>query len=286
MFDQVFIAIDGSSKRDSTAIAVVAPNGDDGVRLLNHKIFVPSKDDPIDFEQVEQSLLDYKKKYPRCTIIFDSTQLEFMMQRLRRAGLSCEEFRQTPASITAMTQVLFDLIRYRKLAVYPDQKLRHAITSMLVVEKSTGMRFASSKQQKDHTDVVTALAMACLRCVQRNQSSLQSRFPHYDFSYKGFAADADNPPRLPPEPPPPPQPLQQRMVLVGDSKTGWSLVPDDTDETVGYEPVADLPRNISPADWATAPEYGYTKRQTNVSYIASADDVLRNAYRGAGWSFK
>ncbi|MFZ2078764.1 MAG: hypothetical protein WAV38_19355 [Xanthobacteraceae bacterium] len=194
---QVFIAIDGSSKRDSTAIVIIAADGDDGVRLIDHRIFIPHENDPIDFEQVERVLLDYKKKFPKCTIIFDSTQLEFMMQRLRRAGLSCEEFKQTPANITDMTQVLYDLVRYKKLAVYPNQQLRHAVTNMLVVEKSTGMRFAGSKQQKDHTDSVTALAMAALRCVQRNQSSLRARFPHYDFDYKGFSPDADAPPAQP-----------------------------------------------------------------------------------------
>ena len=245
---QVIIAFDGSSKRDSTAIAVVTPNGDDGVRLLGHKIFVPSKDEPIDFEAVESVLLDYKSKYPRCTIVFDSTQLEFMMQRLRRAGLSCEEFKQTPQNITAMTQVLFDLIRYKKLAVYCDQQLRHAVTSMLVVEKSTGMRFASSKQQKDHTDVVTALAMAALRCVQRNQSSLRARFPHYDFDYKGFSADADAPPAQP----------EPETPFIGNYAEWWKWRPP--------------PRPPLP----TAPKIEPPKeRPTN-----EADRILLQLYRG------
>jgi phage terminase large subunit-like protein len=195
----VFIGIDASTKRDSTAIVVV--NGqNDGVRVVDHKIFVPSTDNPIDFEVVERVLLDLKKKYPLCTIVFDTSQLAFMMQRLSRAGLKTEEFVQNPANLSAMTQNLYDLIRYKKLAVYPNQRLRHAITHALISENSMGQRFAKNKDQKDHNDVVIALAMAALRCTQRHQKSvdLVHKYRAFDPDFR----DEDLPPLLKPEPAP------------------------------------------------------------------------------------
>jgi hypothetical protein len=192
----VFIGVDASVKRDSTAIVVV--NGEkDGVRLVDHKIIIPSSEHPIDFEVIETILLDYKKKHPLCTIVFDISQLAYLAQRLAKTGLKVEEFVQSPANISAMTQNLYDLIRGRKLMVYPNQRLRTAVINALVTENSTGQqRFSKNKDQKTFIDVVVALAMAALRCVQRHQLAvdLSHKYRAFDPNFR----DEDLPP-MPPD---------------------------------------------------------------------------------------
>jgi hypothetical protein len=191
----VFIGVDASVKRDSTAIVVVNGEKDGGVRIDDHKVFVPGANSPISFEVVEKVLLDLKKKYPLCTIVFDTNQLAYLMQRLTKAGVKCEEFVQSPANISAMTQNLDDLVRYKKLQAYPSQQLRHAITHALVTENTMGIRLAKNKDQKDHVDLVTALAMAALRCVQRFTTKPSYRLDVFDENFK----DEDLPPEIEPE---------------------------------------------------------------------------------------
>jgi hypothetical protein len=193
----VFCAVDASTKRDSTAIVAVNGESNDGVRLCFHKIFEPSPGNPIDFAQVEQCLLDLKKRYPLLTIVFDTSQLAFMMQRLSRVGLKVEEFVQNPANLSALTQNLYDLVRYERLSVYPDQKLRNAIVRTCVVEKTSGMRIA--KDRSHQNDCVIALGMAALRCVQRHQKSvdLVHKYRAFDPDFR----DEDLPP-LPSAPEP------------------------------------------------------------------------------------
>jgi hypothetical protein len=60
----VWIGVDASVRRDSTAIvAVTWSQKDQQVRLVNHQIFTPTADNPIDFEaSVEQTILDWYKR--------------------------------------------------------------------------------------------------------------------------------------------------------------------------------------------------------------------------------
>jgi hypothetical protein len=197
----VFAAIDASTKRDSTAIVAVNGQGDD-VRLCFHKIFEPTPGNPIDFAEVEQCLRDLKKRYPLLTIIYDQSQLAFMMQRLASAGFKTEEFVQNPQNLSALTQNLYDLVRYERLSVYPDQKLRNAVVRTVTTENSSGMRIA--KDRSNQNDCVIALGMAALRCVQRHQKKvdLVHKYRAFDPSF----VDEDLP--LPPKPETPKPPVQ------------------------------------------------------------------------------
>jgi hypothetical protein len=197
----VFAAIDASTKRDSTAIVAVNGQGDD-VRLCFHKIFEPTPGNPINFAEVEQCLRDLKKRYPLLTIVYDESQLAFMMQRLASAGFKTEEFVQNPQNLSALTQNLYDLVRYERLIVYPDQKLRNAIVRTVVVEKTSGMRIA--KDRSHHNDCVIALGMAALRCVQRHQKKVD--LVHKYRAFDPDFVDEDLP--LPPKPETPKPPVQ------------------------------------------------------------------------------
>jgi hypothetical protein len=194
----VMIGLDIGIKRDSTAIVVVNGEKDNGVRVDDHKIFLPAPGQPVDLERVEQVLLDYKKKYPNCMIIYDPREMELMAQRLKRLGIRTEEFLQTPSALSALTQNLYDLIRYQRLEVYPNERLRNSVINCVVEEKTTGQRLIRNRSQaKDtHVDVVIALGMAALRCVERHTSSID-----WAYKYRAFDPnfqDEDVPP-IPPE---------------------------------------------------------------------------------------
>ena len=66
------------------------------VRLINHRTFQPTPEDPIDFEAtVERTLRDWCRQYQVKQIMFDPFQLQAVAQRLIKDRLPMQEFPQT-----------------------------------------------------------------------------------------------------------------------------------------------------------------------------------------------
>jgi terminase large subunit-like protein len=165
----VWVAVDASTKRDSTAIVVVTfDKATKKPRLVWHKIINPTKDEPIDFEQhVEEVLLGLKSRFRVRGIYFDPFQMQATSQRMKRAGLNMIEFPQTTANITAASQNLYELIKSEGIVVYPDADIRLAIQRSVAVENPRGWRI--TKEKASHKiDVVVALGMAALAAVKKS----------------------------------------------------------------------------------------------------------------------
>lgn len=170
---QVWVGVDASVKRDSTAIvAVTFDQSAKKVRVVWHRVFQPSPDDPLDFEQtVEKTLLDLRRRFRVREIKFDPFQLVAVAQRLTAQGLPMVEFPQSVPNLTESSTNLYELIKGRNLAVYPDDDIRLAISRCVALETSRGWRIA--KEKASHKiDVVIALAMAALGAVQQGQQSV------------------------------------------------------------------------------------------------------------------
>jgi phage terminase large subunit-like protein len=163
----VWVGVDASTKRDSTALVAVAfDKKTQVVRLVQHRVFTPGPGDPIDFEAtVEATVLDWRKRYHLRKVWFDPFQMVSVAQRLAKAHVPVEEFAQTVPNLTVATSNLFDLIQARSLALYPDADMRLAASRAVIVESSRGWRLDKLKQQHK-IDVVVALSMACLAAVR------------------------------------------------------------------------------------------------------------------------
>jgi hypothetical protein len=159
---QIFVGVDASTKHDSTAIvAVTYDQQSQKVRLVAHKVFQPSPDDPLDFEAtIEETILDLSKRFQIRRVLFDPWQMQAVAQRLTRAGIQIEEYPQTSGNLTSIGQNLYDLINGRNLVAYPDAAMRLAISRAVAIETSRGWRITKEKQSHK-IDVVIALAMAC-----------------------------------------------------------------------------------------------------------------------------
>ena len=158
----VWIGVDASHKHDSTAIvATTFDQATQKVRLVTHRVFQPSPDNPLDFEEtIESTLLELSKRFKVRKVLCDPWQLQAVMQRLVRAGIPVEEYPQTQSSLTAIGQGLFELVQGRNLILYPDADMRLAVSRAVAVETPRGWRI--SKATASHKiDVVIALAMSC-----------------------------------------------------------------------------------------------------------------------------
>ena len=146
----IWVGVDASIKHDCTAI--VATTWDQKaqqVRLVTHRVFQPSPEEPLDFEAtIERTLLDLRKRFLLCKVLFDPYQMQATAQRLTRAGVLVEEFPQSPANLTTISQNLFELIRGQNCFVYPDPDIRLAISRAVAIETPRGWRI--TKQMQSH----------------------------------------------------------------------------------------------------------------------------------------
>jgi phage terminase large subunit-like protein len=168
----VWVGLDASIKHDSTAIvAVTWDQKAQQVRLVTHRIFQPTPEEPLDFEAtIMSTLADLNKRFWVQKVSYDPFQLVAVAQRLSRDGLKMDEFPQTPANLTAASQNLFAIIKGRNLVVYPDADIRRAISRAIAIETPRGWRISKEKQAHK-IDVVVALAMAAYAAVQAQGKS-------------------------------------------------------------------------------------------------------------------
>jgi phage terminase large subunit-like protein len=163
----VWVGVDASVKRDSTAI--VGVTWDDAakkVRVLWHRIFRPSPEEPLDFEAtVEASLLALRDRFALRGVYFDSYQMQRSAQALQRAGVPMIEFPQSVSNLTEASTNLYELIKGQNLIAYPDEEIRVAVSRSVAVETTRGWRIAKEKAAHK-IDVVVALALAALGAVR------------------------------------------------------------------------------------------------------------------------
>jgi phage terminase large subunit-like protein len=164
----VWIGVDASTKRDSTAIVVVTFNkAAQRVVLVLHRIFQPSAREPLDFEAtVERTLRDLVRRFAVRGVFYDPYQMAAVAQRLQAAGVPMREFPQTTGNLTEIGTNLFELIKSHALIAYPDADLRLAISRAIAVETGRGWRIAKEKAAHK-IDVVVALAMAAHAAMRR-----------------------------------------------------------------------------------------------------------------------
>jgi phage terminase large subunit-like protein len=185
----IWIGIDASSKRDSTALVAVTYNKNTNphtVRLIQHKVFTP----PIDFEVIERVILDWHRMFIIRKAYVDPSQMVAMAQRLKKAGIPIKEFVQTPANITEATTNLFDLINAKTLLLYRDEAMRLAASRAVTVESSRGQRIDKTKAAH-HVDVVVALAMAALAAVKGQAEGISCTDPIWSAAWGNSPDDPD-----------------------------------------------------------------------------------------------
>jgi hypothetical protein len=164
----VWVGVDASVKRDSTAIVCCAFI-EGKVRLIWHRIFQPSPFDPLNFEAtIEKTLLDLRGRFYLREVRYDPYQLVAVAQRLTQQGLPMLEFPQSVPNLTEASTNLYEIIKGRNLRLYEDDEIRLAISRAVAIETSRGWKI--SKEKMSHRiDVVIALAQAALGAVEQGQ---------------------------------------------------------------------------------------------------------------------
>jgi phage terminase large subunit-like protein len=161
----IYVGVDASTKLDSTAIcAVMWDRLAKQVRLVWHRTFNPSPDEPVSFEAVEAALLDLSRRFAVRKVLYDPWMMQASAERLKAQGLRLEEFPQTASNLTAASSALYELIVGGNIVLYPDAGMRAAVSHGTTIESPRGARIGKAGKHK--IDVVVALAMAAHAAVQ------------------------------------------------------------------------------------------------------------------------
>ncbi len=164
----VVAGLDASVKGDSTACVVVANDGD-RIRLIAHRIWQPTANQPMDFEHtVEKFLREIDRRFLLQGAYYDPFQFHRSATTLKLDGLPMKEFPQSVNNVTRMGQVLYDLIQRRVLHLYPSDELRQQALNAVAVETPRGFRLAKEKASKK-IDATAALAMAACAALDHPQ---------------------------------------------------------------------------------------------------------------------
>jgi phage terminase large subunit-like protein len=163
----IFIGIDASSKLDSTAVvAVLFDRLAKQVRLVWHQVFVPTANEPVSFEAIEEAVIDLSRRFTVRTVLYDPWAMQASAQRLKARGLPMKEFAQTAGNLTAASAALYDAIVSGALVAYPSAELRNAVSQSITVETARGLRISKANAKKSRIDVVIALSMATFAAME------------------------------------------------------------------------------------------------------------------------
>jgi hypothetical protein len=85
----VFVGVDASTRRDSTAVVAVTWDAEaERVRLVAHRIFQPSRVEPLDFDAtIGATLRDWRTRYAIQGVRYDPWQMVAVAQQLAAEGL-------------------------------------------------------------------------------------------------------------------------------------------------------------------------------------------------------
>lgn len=165
---QVFCGVDVAIKHDCAVVAVVEKL-EDRINLVDHFIVMP-EGEKIDLEDtIEAFILEISKRYDIINLLYDPYQFARSAATLEKRGIVVQEWPQTQANTTRMSQNLYSLIKNRSLGLYDEPVIREHLINCQAKETPRGWRIVKGRQKSKKIDFAIALAQACLGAVQEEE---------------------------------------------------------------------------------------------------------------------
>ncbi len=155
----IWLGLDVGYRNDYTAIYAVGKTGD-RIFSVDHKIYVPTKTEDLQFDDIKLYILNLKELYSIQGVVFDPYQAIQLSQDLKKEGIRFIELPQTLNNCVAFSQCLFDLIKSKRLGFYESETVRQSLINCKVTYSSRGWRIIKKSGTKK-IDLAIALAMSC-----------------------------------------------------------------------------------------------------------------------------
>ncbi len=168
------IGVDLGLRHDRTCIAVchaepVASSRARKIVLDRMIVFEGSKADEVRLAEVEAALVQAWRHYHRPKVRLDPWQAIGLAQRLRRRGVSVEEWSYSPQRYGAIATVLYTLLRDGLLDLYDDLGLLDELANVRLKETLPGLVRVEHDPGR-HDDRAVALGFAATGLVERPPS--------------------------------------------------------------------------------------------------------------------
>jgi hypothetical protein len=149
--------------RNDRTVAVIAHSvrEGEGTRVLvdRMQVWTPLPGAPVSLDDVRLWIAEFCRSY-RSKLLYDPSQAYLMVEQLRRAGVSCEEFIFGTQSVGKLATAIMQALRGRLLTLPDDPELRKEILSVRLRETSPNVLKIDTRTNREHDDRVIAVAMA------------------------------------------------------------------------------------------------------------------------------
>lgn len=163
---EVYVAVDVGRRRDSTAVVLAALVGDK-LHCRAH-IRVPTPGRPVAVADIRGDIATLHGKYRVAEVSYDPWSFTESAELLEEQGLVMAEFPQSDSRMAPASEVLFELIREKRLVHDGDPELRSQILAAVPAQTERGVRI-SKRKSKRRVDAAVALAMAASRALENER---------------------------------------------------------------------------------------------------------------------
>src|SRR5262249_51202072 len=175
----LYLGVDIGVKSDNAAVVGVQwDKQSQKITVANHRAWRPTKEQPVNLQDIEDYILELRKRHRVVRVYADPYQAMQMIQSLqKKMGVTVvQEFPQTVPNTTMMGEELYALIKNKNIVSYADNELLAHVTNATGVETARGFRIAKEKASKK-IDLAAALAMACCAALQVGKPITTSAIP-------------------------------------------------------------------------------------------------------------
>jgi phage terminase large subunit-like protein len=158
--EEIWAGVDIGQKKDSTAVVAVGWQGN--VLHVQHKIRVPTSQQPISIKDAKTDILILFRDYRLQEVLYDPWRFQESAEELGDQGVPTIEFPQTDSRMAPASEVLWGLVEQGRLVWDGDPEFRRQMLACVAQETERGSR-VSKRKSKARIDAAIALAMAVSR---------------------------------------------------------------------------------------------------------------------------
>lgn len=163
-----YVGVDIGTKKASTAIVAAALV--DGTLHVRALIRVPTPSSPVVIADARADVGKLADELQVAEVVYDPYKFQESAEILTERGLTLVEYPQSDSRMAPASEMLFELIRERRLVHDGDPELRRQILAAVPSETERGVRISKRKSRK-RIDAAVALAMAADRALHGEQQA-------------------------------------------------------------------------------------------------------------------
>ena len=162
-----FVGVDVGIKKDSTAVAL-AQYREDGRLHITVKLWVPTKDEPVDITDVMQFIRECSDNYNLKAVSFDPRLFDVPAKMLHDDGIPMVEVPQSVERMTPIVGNAYQLIRTGGISHDNDTPFGEQVLNAVPRYNERGFTIQKSKS-KGRIDAAVAMALAIDRATWKER---------------------------------------------------------------------------------------------------------------------